>query len=99
MTEVRTNSCSRVVSRAVLGYGLFAVALFALSLHTLFISGPAMRAAVREHLAQALADEDRSFCEQFSVQSGTTEFAACRRELAMVRQRQIDRDNAAAQGF
>lgn len=65
MSEVRTNSSSRVVSCAVLGYVLFAVALFAISLHTLFISGPTMRAAAREHLAQALADEDRSFCEQF----------------------------------
>ncbi|WP_342725662.1 hypothetical protein AAFG07_01305 [Bradyrhizobium sp. B097] len=101
MTEARANShpCPRKVSRAVLGYVLFATAFLAVGLYILFISGPAMHAATRERLAQTIAEEDRSFCEQFAAQSGTAGFAACRRELAMVRQRQAERDNAAALGL
>lgn len=98
---MRTNSHPRPreASRAMLGYALFAASFLALGLYILFISGPAMHAAARERLAQTIAEEDRSFCEQFGTQSGTAGFAACRRELAMVRQRQAERDNAAALGL
>jgi len=101
MTEARASShpYPRKVSRNVLGYALFAAVFLASGSYILFISGPAMHAAARERLAQTIADEDRGFCEQFGAQSGTAEFAACRRELAAVRQRQADRDNAAALGL
>jgi uncharacterized protein (DUF58 family) len=58
-----------------------------------------MRIAAREQLEQAVAAEDRGFCEMFGMRSGSAEFAACSRELAIIRQKQVDRDSAAAQGI
>ena len=77
MTEARANShpSPRKVSRTVLGYVLFATAFLAVGLYILFISGPAMHAAARERLAQTIAEEDRSFCEQFGARSGSAGFA------------------------
>jgi len=98
MTEAGTNSRPPNTGlRAT--YALFAAVMLAFGLHALFISGPAMRAAAQEHLERTIADEDRSFCEQFGVRPGTTEFVACSRELVIVRQKQTDRDSAAAQGI
>jgi hypothetical protein len=82
-----------------LAYSLLLAVLVAYGLHALFISGPAMRTAAREQVERAIADEDRGFCEMFGMHSGSAEFAACSRELATIRRKQVDRDNAAAQGI
>jgi hypothetical protein len=70
----------------------------ALGLHTL-ISAPAIREATQAELARIIADEDRDVCGRFGLSPGTSAFAACSRELANVRQRQSDRDQAAAAGL
>ena len=70
----------------------------ALGLHTL-VSAPAMREAARAELARVIADEDRDVCGQFGLRSETSAFAACSRELANVRRKQSDRDQAAAAGI
>jgi hypothetical protein len=70
----------------------------ALGLHTL-VSAPAIRDEAQAELARVIADEDRDVCGQFGLRPGTSAFAACSRELANVRQKQSDRDQAAAAGL
>lgn len=100
MAEAKTNTPSPDrFPLPALGYSLLLAVLVACGLHALFISGPAMRAAAQEQRERAIADEDRGFCEMFGMHSGSAEFAACSRELATIRQKQVDRDNAAAEGI
>jgi phosphotransferase system glucose/maltose/N-acetylglucosamine-specific IIC component len=100
MTGIKTNTRgSGNVPLRSLAYALLVAILVAFGLHTVFIAGPAMRAAAHESVVRAVADEDHQFCEMFGMRSGTDAFAACSRELSIVRQRQVDRDNAAAQGI
>ena len=82
-----------------LGQSLILAVLAACGLYVLFFSGPAMRAAADERLERTIADEDRQFCETFGMRSASAAFTACSRELAIIRQKQADRDNAAAQGI
>ncbi len=99
MAEARTNfRTPDRLSRSALAYALLLAVVVAYGLHVLLISAPAMRAAAQEQLEQAIAGEDRAFCEKFGMRAGTSGFVACSRELAIIRQRQTDRDNAAAQG-
>ena len=100
MAEARTNTSSPDrFPLPSLGYSLLLAILVACGLYALFISGPAMRAAAHEYLERTIADEDRQFCETFGMRSGSAAFTACGRELAIIRQKQVDRDNAAAQGI
>lgn len=100
MAEIKTNTHGfGDVPLQALACALLAVILVAFGLHAVFIAGPALRAAAHEQLVQAIADEDRQFCEMFGIRSGTDVFAACSRELSIVRQKQVNRDNAAAQGI
>ena len=99
MTKASLNSrTSNDLPRSALTYALLLAVVVAYGLHALFISGPAMRAAVQEQLEQAIANENRDFCGQFGMRPDTPQFVACSRELAIIRQRQSDRDYAAAQG-
>jgi hypothetical protein len=99
MTEAKTDAPSlRHIPLPALGSALIIAGLFAYGLHALFISGPAMRDAAREYLVRTIADEDRDVCGTLGIRSTDTAFTACRKELAIVRQKQVDRDAAAAQG-
>jgi hypothetical protein len=75
---------------AVLGAGV---------LYGLFLYGQRMRAIAEDQLQQTIADEDRAFCEKFGMRVGTPQFIACSQEIGIIRQKQIDRDRAAAQGL
>lgn len=100
MAEAKTNSRnSNHLPPVSLACALLLAVAVAYGLHALFIAGPATRAAAQEHLEQTIADEDRRFCENFGMRSGSSAFVACSGELATIRQRQVDRDNAAAQGI
>lgn len=100
VTEIQTNApASGGVTLRSLTYGLLVAILLAFGLYAVFIGAPAMRVAAQESVTRAVADEDRQFCEMFGMHSGTDAFVACSRELSVVRQRQVDRDNAAAQGI
>jgi hypothetical protein len=100
MTEAKTDTPSFARGQLpALGYSLLLAALTAFGLHALFFSGPAMRTAAQEQLERTLAAEDRGFCEMFGMRSGSAAFAACSRELAIIRKEQVDRDSAAAQGI
>jgi cellobiose-specific phosphotransferase system component IIC len=100
MAEIKTNTQSfGNMPLQALACALLTSILVAFGLHAVFIAGPALRAAAHEQLVQAIADEDRQVCETLGMRSGTDAFAACSRELSLVRQKQVNRDNAAAQGI
>jgi hypothetical protein len=100
MTEIKTNSPGFAnVPLPTLVSALAVAVLAAWGLHAVFITGPAMRAAAHETVERAIADESRQFCEKFGMRSGSDAFTACGKELSVVRQKQADRDSAAAQGI
>lgn len=100
MTEIKTNSPDLAnVSLRTIASGLAVAILAAWGLHAVFIAGPALRAAARETVERAIADENRQFCEKFGMRSGSDAFTVCGKELTIVRQKQADRDSAAAQGI
>ncbi|MCP4615304.1 MAG: hypothetical protein GY844_02590 [Bradyrhizobium sp.] len=95
---IATSNAPNAARRPALGYLLLLAVLLLLGLYAIVIGGPAMRLAASEQLDRALADENREVCGIFGARSGDA-FAACSRALATVRQKQADRDNAAAQGM
>lgn len=99
MTEIKSDAPGSGAPLRTLACALLAAVLLAFGLHAVFITGPAMRAAAHETVVRAVADEDRQFCDMFGMRAGTDAFAACSRELSLVRQKQVDRDNAAAEGI
>jgi len=100
MAEIKANSPGFAnVSLRALASALAVAILVAWGLHAVFIAGPAMRAAAHEYVERTIADEDRQFCEKFGMRSGSDAFTACGKELSLVRQKQADRDGAAAQGI
>ena len=104
MTEARSKArppqrTADDVPRPALAAALVLAVVAALGLHTLFVSGPAMREAAKAELAQVIADEDRDVCGQFGMRPDTAQFVACSGELAIVRQKQSDRDHATAAGI
>ncbi|PAY07151.1 hypothetical protein CK489_15210 [Bradyrhizobium sp. UFLA03-84] len=100
MTEIDSGAHgSTAVPLRSLSYVLLVAILAASGLYAAFIAGPAMHAAARDDVARTVSEENRKFCGMFGMGTGTDTFAACSRELAVVRQRQADRDNAAAQGL
>ena len=103
MTEVRTKARSSQhtaddTQRLGMAAALVLAVVTALGVHAL-VSAPATREVARAELARVIADEDRDVCGQFGLRPGTNAFVACSRELANVRQKQSDRDQAAAAGI
>lgn len=103
MTETRSKprpsrSAADGLKRPGIAAALLVAVATAFGLHTL-ASAPALREAAEAELAHVIADEDRDVCGQFGLRPGTNAFVACSRELANVRQKQSDRDQAAAAGF
>lgn len=101
MTLTRTHSTASAVhiSASQFAYGLAVAAMVAASLYAALVSGPALRVAARAELQQAIAAENRAFCEKFGMPLGTSAFSACSQELAIIRQKQAARDAAAAAGM
>jgi hypothetical protein len=100
MTEANaTISAAARLPISAIGYFLLVAVSFAFGLHALFITGPAMRAAAHDQLERTIADEDRGFCETLGARSGSDAFATCSKALASIRQKQLDRDSAAALGI
>jgi hypothetical protein len=87
--QQRLAYASAIVMAVVVAYGL----------HALFISGPAIQADAQAQLEQTIAAEDSHVCGQFGIRPGTKQSVVCSRELANVRQKQVDRDRAAAVGL
>jgi len=105
MTEARSNArppspTASDLPRPALAAALVLAVVAALGLHTLFVSGPAMREAAggrvgAPYLRMRIGmSADSSGCDR-----ATAQFTACSGELAIVRQKQSDRDHAAAAGI
>lgn len=90
---------STAVPLLSLAYALLVASLAVFGLYAVFIAGPAMRAMANDDVVRTLAEEDRKFCGMFGMGAGSEAFAACSKELSIVRRRQVDRDNAASQGL
>lgn len=101
MAETNTDvaGSDRLGRPVIAGYSLLLAVLVACGLHVAFIAGPAMHRAAHDYLVRTIADEDSHFCETFGLRATGAAFSACSAELAIVRQKQTDRDNAAAQGL
>lgn len=56
-------------------------------------------AVAQQQMVEEIANEDRATCEQFGMGYRTREFQRCSEQLAIVRQKQSDRDHAAAEGI
>ena len=99
MTEAKTSFPVVNLTPGQLVFSLFTAVMVACGLYAGLISAPAIRATAQKQLEQTIADENRAFCEKFGMRLGTSEFVECGEQLAIVRQKQIDRDSAAAQGI
>jgi hypothetical protein len=100
MSEARAASpVAAIRSGSPLAYAAFIAAMLACGLYAVFIIGPSMRAKAQAELTLTIADETRGFCEKFGMRAGTAEFLNCSRELATIRERQVERDRAADQGI
>jgi len=93
MVDAATFATSTKARYRLLYFVLF-VALMAIGLWAALIEGPSMRAAAQARFDREIAAENLAFCEKFGMRSGTSEFLACARELAIVRERQVSRDHA-----
>lgn len=89
---------TRTQARSRLLYFVLIAALMACGLLAAFIEGPTMRASAQEQRDREISAENLRFCEKFGMRSGTSEFLVCTRELAILRQRQTERDHAAELG-
>ena len=103
MTEARTKAHSSQhtaddTQRLGIAAALVLAVATALGVHAL-VSAPALREAAQAELARVIADEDRDVCGQFGLRPETSAFVACSRELANVRRKQSERDQAAAAGI
>jgi hypothetical protein len=99
MSQAKTSSLFVNLTPGSVVLSLFVAVMVAYGLSVVFVTGPATRAAAQQRLAQAIADENRAFCERFGMRVESSEFVRCNKELAIVRQKQTDRDNEAAQGI
>ena len=97
-SQLAAQPAANDMQRPGIAAALLLAFVTALGLHT-FSAAPALREAAQAERARVIADEDRDVCGQFGLRPGTTSFAACSRELANVRQKQSDRDQAAAAGI
>ena len=99
MTQATTASVNAKYSPASPIISLFIAAMAACGLYAIFVTGPSMRAAAQQQLAQTTSDENLAFCEKFGMRVGSSGFALCSQELAIVRQKQAERDTAASLGI
>jgi hypothetical protein len=98
MTDVNANAIDSSVGSRLL-FSLFVVVLLSFGAYATFVSAPATRANAKIQLDREIAAEDLAFCEKFGIRADTSDFGVCSQQLAIVRQKQADRDSAAAAGL
>jgi hypothetical protein len=98
MTDVNANALDISVGPRLL-FSLFIVVLLSFGAYATFVSAPATRANAKIQLDREIAAENLAFCENFGMRADTSDFGVCNQQLAIVRQRQADRDTAAAAGL
>ena len=102
-TDVRSPASEPSAARggALLraAYWVVFALLAGFGIYTAAVTGPEARAGADQRLQQTIAEENRAFCEKFGMRVGTDEFAACGRELMIIRQNQQKRSDSNAQGL
>jgi len=98
MTDVNANAIDGSVGLRLL-FSLFIVVLLSFGAYATFVAAPATRANAKIQLDGEIAAEDLVFCEKFGIRADTSDFGVCSQQLAIVRQKQADRDSAAAAGL
>ena len=98
MTDVNANAIDGSVGLRLL-FSLFIVVLLSFGAYATFVAAPATRANAKIQLDREIAAEDLVFCEKFGIRADTSDFGVCSQQLAIVRQKQADRDSAAAAGL
>ena len=98
MTDVNANAVDISIGSRLL-FSLFIVVLLSFGAYATFVSAPATRANAKIQLDREIAAEDLVFCEKFGIRADTSDFGVCSQQLAIVRQKQADRDSAAAAGL
>jgi hypothetical protein len=68
------------------------IAGMAYGLYKAYDLGQTMRAAAQARAEEAIASEDRAFCEKFGMSVGSATYLSCCRELSFIRQKQTERD-------
>jgi hypothetical protein len=98
MTDVNANAVDISIGSRLL-FSLFIVVLLSFGAYATFVSAPATRANAKILLDREIAAENLAFCEKFGIRADTSDFVVCSQQLAIVRQKQADRDTAAAAGL
>ena len=98
MTDVNANAVDIGIGSRLL-FSLFIVVLLSFGAYATFVSAPATRANAKIQLDREIAAENLAFCEKFGIRADTSDFGVCSQQLAIVRQKQADRDTAAAAGL
>ena len=98
MTDVNANAIDSSVGSRLL-FSLFIVVLLSFGAYATFVSAPATRANAKIQLDREIAAENLAFCEKFGIRADTSDFSVCSQQLSIVRQKQADRDSAAAAGL
>jgi hypothetical protein len=98
MTDVNANAVDISIGSRLL-FSLFIVVLLSFGAYATFVSAPATRANAKIQLDREIAAENLAFCEKFGIRADTSDFVVCSQQLAIVRQKQADRDTAAAAGL
>lgn len=78
---------------------LMLAAVVAYGIHVILTEASDATETAQQLLLKEIAKENRDFCEQFAMGYGTPRFRKCSEELAVIRQKQTDRDHAAAEGI
>jgi hypothetical protein len=99
MSVTKASSSVFNLASGSFAYFLFIALMMAYGLYAVFVTGPNMRSAAQQQLARITAEENATFCGKFGMRVQSSEFVACGQELAIVRQKQADRDSEAAQGL
>jgi hypothetical protein len=98
MTDVNANAIDSSVGSRLL-FSLFIVVLLSFGAYAIFVSAPATRTNAKIQLDREIAAENLAFCEKLGIRADTSDFGVCSQQLAIVRQKQADRDSAAAAGL
>ncbi|MBR0733792.1 hypothetical protein JQ636_35610 [Bradyrhizobium japonicum] len=98
MTDVDANASNGSVGLRLL-LSFFIAVLMSVGGYAAFVSAPATRANAKIQLDREIAVEDLAFCEKLGIRADTSGFGVCSQQLALVRQKQAERDSAAAAGL
>ena len=98
MTDVNADSIDSSVGSRLL-FSLLIVVLLSLGAYATFVSAPATRVTAKIQLDRDIAAENLALCERFGIRADTSDFDVCSHQLAIVRQKQADRDSAASAGL